>query len=218
MRARSLRSRNARAAGAPAVATGSASSAFTDERCSRGAAERSASLPSPWPTSQHRRRAGECRGRAPAYLLDARSCLAARTRSTRKMLFSCGASTVQSTSTTPGVVSNTRFTSRAPETRRVVAGVHLSDECRQTGGPGGISATFADALYAPRNRVDRRSHGHGDCVTLSRPVTLRDEIHLDVGDVRARAHEVVANESVEVEWRRRARVYLVLFTSGTRRR
>ena len=133
----------------------------------------------------------------------------ARTRSTRKVRFCCGASTVQSTSTTPGVVSKTCFTCVAASSRVESSAAYTSaTSVESTGGPGGISATFADASIAPRDRVDARAHGHGDRVALARAVALRHEIHLHVGDVRTGAHEVVANEPVEVERRRRSGVHL----------
>ena len=72
---------------------------------------------------------------------------AARTRSTRNVRCCSGASTVQSTSTTPGVVSNTRFTCRAASRRVESSAAYTSaTSVERTGGPGGISATLADAL------------------------------------------------------------------------
>ena len=69
---------------------------------------------------------------------------AARTRSTLKVRFCCGASTVQSTSTTPGVFSNTAFTAFAASRRDASSAAYTSaTSVESTGGPGGISATFA---------------------------------------------------------------------------
>ena len=71
---------------------------------------------------------------------------AARTRSTRKVRLACGASTVQSTSTTPGVFSNTSFTAFAAASRVESSPAYTSaTSVESTGGPGGISATLADA-------------------------------------------------------------------------
>ena len=60
----------------------------------------------------------------------------------------CGASTVQSTSTTPGVDSNTCFTCAAVASRVESSAAYTSATMvESTGGPGGISATLTAAPY-----------------------------------------------------------------------
>ena len=55
---------------------------------------------------------------------------------------------------------------------------------------------------------DGGTHALGDVVAGGFAVVAVFEIHLDVGDIRTTAEEVVANESVEVEWRGGAGVNL----------
>ena len=56
----------------------------------------------------------------------------------------------------------------------------------------------------------RGTHAFRDVVAPSAPLAPRHEVHLDVRDVRAPAHEVMPHQSVEIIRRRDARVDLVI--------
>ena len=134
---------------------------------------------------------------------------AARTRSTRNASLACGAWMVQSTSTTPGVVSNTCFTySRRGQPRAVARPVDLGHERGEHGGPRRDLGDLRRRAVAGGDGVDAGAHGDGDGVALAAALVLGEQVHLHVGDVVAAAHEVVAHEPVEVERRRGARVHL----------
>jgi hypothetical protein len=65
-----------------------------------------------------------------------------------------------------------------------------------------------------RDGGDGRACPLGNVVALRGALVLADEVHLEVRDVRTAAHEVVAHEAVEIEWRCRARVDLILAHLG----
>ncbi len=82
---------------------------------------------------------------------------AASTGSTPKRHFPSAASTVQSTSTTPGVVSITDLTRRAASSRIESSAAYTSaTRVERTGGPGGISAILA---LAPNLRAIESTAG-----------------------------------------------------------
>ena len=57
---------------------------------------------------------------------------------------------------------------------------------------------------------DARADALGDVVALCFAFALADEVHLDVGDVRAAAHEIMAHEAVEIKRRRDSGIDLVV--------
>ena len=57
---------------------------------------------------------------------------------------------------------------------------------------------------------DARTHAFGDVVALRLAFVLRYQIDLDISDIRAVPHEVVAHETVEIERRGDPGIYLVI--------
>ena len=61
---------------------------------------------------------------------------------------------------------------------------------------------------------DARANPLGDGVALVGALSFADEVHLDVGDVRAASQEGVAHEAVEIKRRSCAGVDLVIADFG----
>ena len=88
--------------------------------------------------------------------------------------------------------------------------VNLGDECLQHRRPRWHFRHRDPCAKLRGNRCHPRSHALGDVVTLRLAFAFGYEVHLNVRDVRSAAHEVMPHQTVEVEWRRYARVNLII--------
>jgi len=98
----------------------------------------------------------------------------------------------------------------------LVGAVDLGHDRLQNRRPGrNLRDGHGHAVFA-RDGGDGRPDPFRDVMALPGAELLADEVHLDVGDVRAAPQVVMAHETVEIERRRRARVHLVIAHFGFR--
>lgn len=97
---------------------------------------------------------------------------------------------------------------RYSATGGVVRAEHLGRQRRQHRRAGRNLGHFGPGPVPRRNLGDDRPEPDGNGMTLRLPLILRREVHLEVRDFRTLAQEVVANQAVEIERRRRAGIDL----------
>ena len=150
-------------------------------------------------------------------------CSAAFSLSMTNRAFGWSASIYQSVSTTPGVLLKMSMHLLCQREAALLVGpVDFSDE-RLQHRRAGRHFGHGDARTVFRGDLrDARPHAFGNVVTLRFAFAFRNQIDLHVGNVRAAAHEVMADQAVEVERRGHAGVNLVIghfrFDSGRQRR
>ena len=92
----------------------------------------------------------------------------------------------------------------------VVGAVHLGHQRLEHRRPRGDLRHLHVRAVSRGDRLDRRPDPLRDVVALGLPLPLRNEVHLDVGDVRPPPQEVVAHQPVEVVGRGGPDVHLIV--------
>ena len=136
-------------------------------------------------------------------------------RSTSSSLRGASAMLLSSTSTTPGVCSNTRAHRLGDLAPAVGLGaVDLGDERRQHRRARRHFDHLDVGAVALADGLQRGAHARGDGVALLAAVVLVDQVHLQVADLAAAAQVVLAHQAVEVDRRGGAGVGLVVGDLG----